>query len=112
VAIVRSLDGRMEKRLPIAIVVRLTQPEDRSPRPPGAAELTYTNNVSAHGACVISSRPWRPGEMVDVTALEDEVPLRGKVVHCRRHTDDHYAVGLSFNGDHVSWSKYRKYVCT
>jgi PilZ domain len=87
----------------------LTQPEDRSP---GAAELTYTNNVSAHGACVLSNTPWRLGEMVEVTALEDEVPLRGKVVYCRRHIDNHYAVGLSFNGDQVTWSKYRKYVRT
>lgn len=109
VAIVRSLGGRMEKRLPIAVVVCLTQREVQSP---SAAELTYTNNVSAHGACVISCRPWKLGEMVDVTALEEEVPLHGKVVHCRKHTDNHYAVGLSFNGDQVTWSRYGRYART
>lgn len=107
-ALVRQLEGRMEKRVPIAIVVRLTQPEDGLD---SAAELTYTNNVSAHGACVVSSRPWRLGETVEVTALENEVPLRGKVVHCRKHADDQYAVGLALNGDQVNWSRYAKYAC-
>jgi len=44
----------MEKRLPIAIVVRLTEAQDQ---PVNGAELAYTDNVSAHGARVISSRP-------------------------------------------------------
>jgi PilZ domain-containing protein len=109
VAIVRRLDGRMEKRLPIAILVRLTQPEERSP---SAVELTYTNNVSAHGACVISHRPWRLDQRVEVTTLEDEVPLRGKVVHCHKHSDNQYAVGLAFNGNQVTWSRYCRYACT
>lgn len=108
-AFVRKLDGRMEKRLPIAIVVRLSQLQSESP---STAEIAYTNNVSAHGACVISDRPWRLDEMVRVTALEDEVPLRAKVVHCHKHTDNHYAVGLAFNGDQVTWSTYRRYACT
>ncbi len=111
-AFVRKLDGRMEKRLSIAIVVRLTRSGDLSPRSPGAIELTYTDNVSAHGACVISRRPWRLGEIVEVTALEDEVPLRGKVVHCHKHTDDHYLVGLAFNRNQVTWSRYHRYART
>ncbi len=51
-----TLDGRMEKHIPIAIVVRLTQAQDQ---PVDGAELTYTDNVSAHGSRVVSSRPWQ-----------------------------------------------------
>src|SRR6266851_3861183 len=53
-----NLDGRMEKRIPVAIVVRLTHAQDQ---PANGAELTCTDNVSAHGARVVSSRPWRTG---------------------------------------------------
>ncbi len=42
----------MEKRLPIAIVVRLAHVLDP---PRNGAEVTYTDNVSAHGARVVSN---------------------------------------------------------
>jgi hypothetical protein len=105
-ASVRSLEGRMEKRLPIAIVVYLAHAQDQSSN---GAELTYTDNISSHGACVISSRTWDLGEVVEVTSLKDQMALRGKVVHCEKRSDDHYAVGLAFNGNQVTWSKYRTY---
>src|SRR5258708_13866183 len=68
--------GRMEKRLPISIVVSLTVARDQ---PANGAEVTYTENVSAHGARVISKRHWQPGEAAQVTSLKDEVAIRGKV---------------------------------
>src|SRR5258708_8944806 len=47
----RNLEGRHEKRLPIAVVVCLTAAK----QPPGENEQkTYTDNVSLHGARVIS----------------------------------------------------------
>lgn len=61
-----SLGKNMEKRLPIAIFVNLAPAQNRN-----GTELTYTENVSAHGACVVSNRPWQPGEIAEVTALLD-----------------------------------------
>ena len=43
----------MEKRVTVAIVVHLARAEDHTAEGP---ELTHTDNISAHGACVISSR--------------------------------------------------------
>jgi hypothetical protein len=100
------LDGRMEKRLPIAIVVRLTQLQDQ---PANGAELTCTDNVSAHGARVVSSRPWQPGEVAQVTSLKDEITILGKVVYCQKLPDDRYLIGLNFHGHRVTWSAYRTY---
>lgn len=96
----------MEKRLPIAIVVNLT-----SARAQGAegAELTYTDNVSTHGACVVSNRQWQPGEIAEVTSFSDQVALRGKVVYCRRRGDDQYSIGLNFQNCPVFWSTYLRY---
>jgi hypothetical protein len=103
-ALTRTLDGRMEKRIPIAIVVRLAQVQDQ---PANDAEAAYTDNISAHGACVISNRPWKLGQVMEVTSLKEQTALRGKVVRCQKQTDDRYAVGLAFRGRDVTWSAYR-----
>jgi hypothetical protein len=49
-----GIDGRIEKRLPIAIVVHVAYREGQLLHD---EELTYTDNVSTHGARMISSRP-------------------------------------------------------
>jgi hypothetical protein len=98
--------GRMEKRLPIAIVVRLAHAEDQLV---DGAELTYTDNVSAHGARVISRRAWQSGEVVMITSLKDETTIRGKVIYCQKLPDDRYCIGLNFQDRRVTWSAYRAY---
>lgn len=104
-----GFEGRMEKRLPIAVVVHLGQVQDQSA---DATELTYTDNISAHGACVVSKRPWRPGEVAEIRSLKDQVTLRGKVAHCRKRSDDRYVVGLTFQGPPGAGSIYRNYAST
>jgi len=101
-----KLDGRMEKRLPIAIVVHLARVQDQ---PVDGAEVTYTDNVSVHGARVLSNRPWQTGELVQVTSFKDQVPIRGKVAHCQKIGDKRYSIGLNFNGGRVTWSTFRAY---
>jgi hypothetical protein len=105
-AVASGLNGRMEKRLPIAVVVHLADVQDH---PVNAAELTYTENVSAHGTCVISKRAWQTGESVQVMSLEEQVALRGKVVYCRKDSNDRYVVGITFQGCEVTWKTYRNY---
>jgi PilZ domain len=98
-----NLDGRHEKRLPIAVVVCLTGVK----QPHGAGEeKTYTENVSLHGAKVISQRPWQPGEEAQVTPLKYGIPARGKVVYCKRLSTDRYFVGLNFPRHPVYWSSF------
>jgi hypothetical protein len=98
-----NLEGRHEKRLPIAVVVCLTGVK----QPPGAAEeKTYTENVSLHGARVISRRPWQPGYEAQVTPLKYGTPARGKVVYCNRLSPDRYFVGLTFPQQPVCWSSF------
>lgn len=96
----------MEKRLPIAVVVNLASARDYAAN---GAELTYTNNVSAHGACVVSNHHWQPGEIAEVSSFSDQNLMRGKVVYCRKHGDDQYAIGLNFQNNTVIWSVYLKY---
>jgi PilZ domain-containing protein len=97
----------MEKRIPIAIVVHLVRPEDDTTERP---ELTFTDNISAHGACVVSSRRWKPGEIAEVTSLNDKIMLVGKVTHCQKRGDDRYNVGLNFSDNEVTWNPYIRHV--
>lgn len=100
------LDGRMEKRRSIAIVVHLARVGDL---PVDGTEMTYTDNISAHGARVVSKRSWQPGEVVQLTSWKDETPLRGKVVYCHRLADDRYGIGLRLETPRVTWATFRAY---
>jgi len=60
----QTLHGRMERRLPIIVVVSLAHFESTST---DGVEWTYTDNISAHGARVFSKLAWRPGEEITVS---------------------------------------------
>ena len=77
----------MEKRVTVAIVVHLARAEDHTAEGP---ELTHTENISAHGACVISSRQWNSGDMADVTSFNDRITLRGRVTYCVKREEGRY----------------------
>jgi hypothetical protein len=99
----RNLEGRQEKRLPIAVVVRLTGVK----HPHGTGEeKTYTDNVSLHGARVISHRPWQPGDEAQVTPVKYGTPAHARVVYCKQLADDRYFVGLYFRKQPVQWSSF------
>lgn len=96
----------MEKRVPVAIVVHLAPAENYSAE---ELELTYTDNISAHGACVISVRPWKAGEMAEVTSLNDRITLLGRVAYCQKRTKGRYDIGLYFQDREVTWNPCAKY---
>jgi hypothetical protein len=98
-----KLEGRHEKRLPIAVVVCLT---GTKPLLRLGEEKTYTENVSLHGARVISRHPWQPGDEAQVTPLKYGTSARAKVVYCKRLSTDRYLVGLTFTQSPVHWSSF------
>jgi len=102
--VAHGLNGRMNKRVAIAIVVHLARIQDG---PEDTPELTHTENVSAHGACVVSRRPWHRGELAQVTSFGEQIRLRAKVIHCRRFSADRYVVGLTVQGHEVTWLTFR-----
>jgi len=99
----------MEKRIPIAIGVRLTHAQNPLA---SEAELTYTDNVSAHGARLACSRPWQIGEVAQVTSLKDEITISGEVAYCLMLPDNRYFIGLNFKDRRVTWSAYCTYSAT
>jgi len=99
----RLFDGRIEKRLPTAVPVYLGSLED--PRSP---ERTLTENVSPHGARVLSKRSWRPGEESLITPLTGEFPQIGRVIYCLPRTGDRFCLGMEFPDRAVKWGDHSK----
>jgi hypothetical protein len=105
-ALEQTVSGRMERRLPLVLIVRLAQVEREGT---GGEERTYTDNISKHGACIFSTRPWKFGEKVRVTPVNEESTVCGNVVYCHKRADGHYDVGVQFQDGPVMWSAMRRY---
>lgn len=100
-----TLSGRMERRLPIIVVVRLAQAEHAGA---DGEERTYTDNISPRGARLFSTRPWQPGDAVWI-APRNEDPVLGNVVYCQTLPDGRFVVGVNFQDRPVTWSAMRRY---
>jgi hypothetical protein len=100
-----TLSGRMERRLPIIVVVRLAQAENANA---DGEERTYTDNISPRGARVFSKRFWQPGDAVRI-APRDEDPALGNVVYCQALADGRFVVGVYFQGHPIVWSAMHRY---
>jgi hypothetical protein len=89
---------RVEKRVPIEVPVYLASL--REPRP---AEKTRTENVSPHGARLLTKRPWQPDEEPLITSAEGQPKLHVRVVYCRPVSNGLFRIGLEFRGNAVKW---------
>src|SRR2546430_9488773 len=69
----KSFDARIERREPLPVQVYLANLEQ-----PRARERTVTEDVSPHGARVLTKRCWQPGEVPLVTPLMGEFPKRSE----------------------------------
>ena len=96
----------MERRLPIAIVVRVSRMHNL---PANEEEGTYTDNVSPHGARVFSRCVWQPGEQVQVTTVKEGSPILGEVIYCQRLDNDRFCIGLKFHERPVTWPTLSRY---
>jgi hypothetical protein len=101
----QTLSGRMERRLPIVVVVRLAQVERTGE---DGEERTYTDNISSRGARVYSIRPWQLGDALQLTPRNDG-PACGNVVYCQRLADNRYAIGVKFQDCPITWSVVHRF---
>jgi PilZ domain-containing protein len=82
---------RIEKRIPMEIPVML----DGHRQLPGM-ESTFTENVSARGARVVSVRHWEKGERLTFVLRTGEFRSSARVAYCQPLHGDGYAVGVEF----------------
>jgi PilZ domain len=82
---------RAEKRIPMEIPVVL----DGHRQTPGS-ESTFTENVSARGARVVTVRHWEKGEPLMFISRTGEFRSPARVAYCQPLHGDGYAVGVEF----------------
>jgi hypothetical protein len=97
--------GRMEKRLPIAIAVRLS----RVQQSPAKEETTYTDNVSPNGARMLSISHRQHGEQAQVTTVKDGSSILGEVIYCQRLDSGRFCIGMKFQQHPVTWPILSRY---
>jgi hypothetical protein len=95
----KSFDARIEKRDPLPVQIYLASLDD-----PRARERTVTEDVSPHGARVLTSRYWRHGEVPLLTPLIGDYPKHARVVYCAPQPDGGYCVGVEFKGPSFKWN--------
>jgi hypothetical protein len=82
---------RVERRIPMEIPVLL----DGHRRMPGT-ESTFTENVSARGARVVSTRRWELGERLTFVSRTGEFRSSARVAYCHSLQSDGFAIGVEF----------------
>jgi PilZ domain len=83
--------NRVENRIPLEIPVVL----EGHRQLPGV-ESTFTENVSAKGARVVSTRRWEQGAPLTFTSRTGEFRSTARVAYCEPLRGDGYAIGVEF----------------
>lgn len=82
---------RAERRIPMEVPVIL----DGHRKMPGS-ESTFTENVSARGARVVSTRRWEQGERLNFASRTGEFRSSARVAYCHALQGEGFAVGVEF----------------
>ena len=89
---------RAESRIPMEIPVLI----DGHREAPGS-ESTFTENVSARGARVVSVRRWEKGESLMFVSRTGEFRSAARVAYCQPLHGEGYAVGVEFLAPKGRW---------
>ena len=64
----------------------------------------FTENVSGHGARVVSSKPWKLNERLKVWSLSGDFRARARVVYCEPLGSYSFAIGLQLLASTGNWN--------
>jgi hypothetical protein len=91
--------SRVENRIPIRVTVDLASLELRIP-----AQQATTENVSAHGARILTRKRWEPNARLNVRSLLGSLRSRARVVYCEPTKSGEFAVGLELSAIAGEWT--------
>ena len=80
---------RLQNRSPVHVTVDLSGLDVHT-----VAQRGVTENVSARGARVVTSKPWHPNDHITVRSLLGNLRSRARVVYCEQLGNDSFAIGL------------------
>ncbi len=89
---------RSEQRVPMEVGVRIS---GHSAMP--GTETTFTQNVSAKGARVLSTRPWKANDKMVISTMTGSFRSTARVAYCAMTAESHFAVGLEFIEPNGKW---------
>jgi PilZ domain len=89
---------RTEDRTPMKITVDLSSLDVRTP-----AQEGITENVSPRGARVLTSKPWKPNDRLNVRSLLGNFRSRARVVYCVPVDAGQFAIGLQLFATAGNW---------
>jgi hypothetical protein len=89
---------RRDARVPIEVEVQISGHAIL----PGT-ESTFTENVSARGARVLSTRRWKANDRLVITTLGGSFRSVARVAYCQPVPQAGYAIGLEFVEPRGSW---------
>jgi hypothetical protein len=89
---------RLEERIPLTVRVDLCSLDVRHRAAEG-----LTENVSAHGARVVSSNPWKLNERLNLWSLPGDFRARARVVYCEPQGLHSFALGLQLLASSGVW---------
>lgn len=95
---VETKGKRAEERDFLRVDVDLSSVDPRLP-----AHFGFTDNVSRHGARILTEVPWQPNNRVNVRSLKGNFRSRARVIYCVPAGDGLWAVGLQLHASSGNW---------
>jgi hypothetical protein len=89
---------RAEERKYVKVGVDLSSVDVRMP-----AQSGVTDNVSTHGARVLTSKPLRHNERINLRSMLGSYRSRARVVYCVPTVGGMYAIGLQLYASAGDW---------
>jgi PilZ domain len=99
----QAVARRLEERIPVAVRVDLCSLDLRHPTQEG-----LTENISAHGARVVSGSPWKQNDRLNLWCMPGDFRARARVVYCERLGRRSFAIGLQLLASSGEWKTLRK----
>ena len=93
--------NRLETRTPLHVAVDLASLEIRYP-----AQQGVTENISLHGARVITGKPWPLGERLNLRSLVGNLRSRARVVYCEMRPTGDFVLGLQLSATAGEWIQF------
>ena len=91
---------RMEARIPTRVGLELFGPDETLTH-----EMTFTENVSRHGARVVTKKRWSPNDSVLVKLPQESLPSRARITYCQSLKGNEFATGMQFSLAIYDWTR-------
>jgi hypothetical protein len=95
----QAVAKRLESRKPVSTRVDLCSLDMRQ-----RIQECLTENVSIHGARVVSSKPWKRNERLNVHSVPGDFRARARVVYCEPLGVNSFAIGLQLLAATGKWN--------